>query len=297
MKPERALVAERPVARHCAELLRRGPEPSDLLPELARLGQRLARALTPALTPLCGSEGDAPDVAVLPPRETGEAELAEVLGPLAANALFASGVPGVNLLVAVEGKAVLRLVDRAFGGSGEAPERLPARFPLSAELMIHHIEELLGGALSTALGQPGAPALPVLRRDSRFAELAPRPAGARLAALSIEVKEAGHAPWSLTLALPLALLPKLLGEGRAATTLARPADPAAAPFADMPLPLTARIVDMALPLATASALEVGAILPVAVARAVPLRIGGQIVAHGTVGAQDDRIAIKLTRIA
>lgn len=295
MKPDHAFLAERRAAQHCPELLRRGPEPADLLPDLARLGERLARTLAPALAPLCG--GEAPSLVVQVPRDTGEAELGETLGALAANALFATGVPGVNLLVSIEAGAVLRLIDRAFGGKGEAPECLPAVFPLSAELMIRRIEELVASALAGALGQGDAAALAVLRRESRFSDLAPWPAGARLVVLPIEVMEGMRAPWLMILALPLALLPKLLGQGGSAAPTNGPADPAAAPFADVPLPLTAVLVDMMLPLASISALDVGAVLPVAVARAVPLSVGGEVVARGTVGAQDDRVALKLTQIA
>lgn len=297
MKPERAFTAARAAAQHCPELLRRGPEPAELIPQLARLGERLAKALPPALAALCG--GEAPSVTALAPSETSESELAEQVGPLAANALLSSGVPGVTLLTSIEGKAMLRLVDRAFGGTGEPPARLPDSFPLSAELMIQRIEALVARCLGTALGYPDETELQVLRRDSRFAELAPFPAGIRLVALPIEVMEGMRAPWTLTLALPLPMLPKLLGQGDGSGSgrVSRPADPARAPFAELPLPLSARLVDMAVSLHAVSALEVGAVLPVAVARAVPLRIGEQIVAHGTIGAQDDRIAVKLTQIA
>jgi flagellar motor switch protein FliM len=58
--------------------------------------------------------------------------------------------------------------------------------------------------------------------------------------------------------------------------------------------VSAVLVDIRLPLAAISALEVGQILPVPVARAVPVRVGGQTIAHGTVGALDDRLAVQLT---
>ena len=101
--------------------------------------------------------------------------------------------------------------------------------------------------------------------------------------------------------MPLAALIELFSYGErpaaARSRGPRAADPAAAPFADLPLPLSALLVDMQVPLATISTLAPGVVLPVAVARAVPLRAGDAVLAHGTVGAQDDRVAIKLTRIA
>ncbi len=293
MKPQRAFVAERAAAQHCAELLRRGPEPAELLPALQRLGEKIARQLAPALASLLG--GDEPAVTPLAPQERSEIELVEAVGALAANSLLAAATPGVTLLASVDGLAMLRLVDRAFGGKGEASGQLPERFSHSAELMIAKVEGLLAKALGAALGQGD---LRALRRDARLAELAPFPAGARLAVLPIEVMEGAKAPWKLTLALPLAMLPKLLGGADTGTQRkAGAADPAAAPFADVPLPLTARLVDMKVSLSTIAALEPGMVLPVAVARAVPIAIGEQVIARGTVGTQDDCVALKLAQLA
>jgi flagellar motor switch protein FliM len=295
---EHTFIAERAAAQHCPELLRRGPEPVDLSASLARMAERFARALAPTLAPLLG--GEAPDIAVQPPRELSEAELVGEVGALAANSLYSTGVPGLTLLAAIEGAGLLRLVDRAFGGTGEAPKTLPAVFPLSAELMIGKLETLVAAALAKGLGHTDEAEIRALRRAAQLAELAPFPAGARIAVLRCEVTEAARAPWQLTLAVPQTLLPKLLGQGDgapASSASPRPADPAAAPFAEVPLPLTATLVDMPVSLAAIAALEPGSVLPVAVARSVPLSIGGALVARGSVGAQDDRIALKLTQIA
>ena len=298
MKSDHAFVAERTAAQHCPELLRRGPEPVDLSASLARMAERFARTLAQMLAPLLGAE--APEISVQPPRELSETELGEELGTLAANSLYSTGVPGVTLLGAIEGAGLLRLVDRAFGGTGAAPRALPAMFPLSAELMIDKLETLVAAALAQTLGHKDGGEIRALRRAAQLCELAPFPAGARIAVLRLAVNEAARAPWTLTLALPQAMLPKLLGQGDgapASSSSPRAADPAAAPFADMTLPLIATLVDMPVSLAAVSALEPGSVLPVAVARAVPLSIGGAIVARGTIGAQDDRIAVQLTQIA
>lgn len=298
MKSDHAFVAERMAAQHCAELLRGGPEPVDLGASLTRMADRFARALAPMLAPLLN--GEDPAIAVQPLRELTETALGEELGALAANSLYGVGVPGVTLLAAIDGAGLLRLVDRAFGGSGDPPKSLPPAFPLSAELMIDRLEVLVAAALAQALNHQAAHEIRALRRAAQLAELAPFPAGARIAVLRCDVIEAGRAPWHLTLALPQAMLCKLLGSGDgalAASAHPRAADPAAAPFAEVPLPLTVTLVDMPVSLAAISALEPGSVLPVAVARSVPLAIGSAIVARGTVGAQDDRIALKLTQIA
>lgn len=297
MNTQHSFVAERRAAQHCAQLLRASPEAPDQIGALARLGERLCAPLALALAQLLG--GEAPALTVQPPRELGETELVQQVGALAANSLFATGVPGVTLLASIEGAAVLRLVDRAYGGKGEASGELPEAFPLSAELLVQRLEAILTECLAAALGQTE---LRALRRAARLSELAPFPAGARLAVLPIDVTDGAQTPWTLTLALPLAALPKLLGSGGAGTLAAAPrspsaADPAAAPFAALPLGLTATLVDMPVSLAAIAALVPGTVLPVMIARAVPLAIGSSIIARGTIGAQDDRIAVRLTQLA
>lgn len=293
MKPQHSFVAERVAARHCTELVRRGPEPGELLPALAQAGKRLARLLAPELAILFG--GDPPSVTAHSPLEISETDLAGEVGALAANSLIAGGFAGVNIVNSIDGMAVLRLVDRAFGGRGDASGPLPEAFPLSAELMIERLEQLVVGCLGEALSQP---ALRAIKRNCRIAELAPFPAGARLAVLPIEICEGASKPWRLLIAAPLVHLPRLLGEREARTARATgAADPAAQPFADVPMPLTATLVDMRMPLAALAALGPGAMLPVAVARTVPISLGGAVIARGVIGAEDDRVAIKLTQIA
>jgi len=281
------------VARHCKELVRRGPEPGELLPALAQAGNRLARRLAPALASFLG--GDEPTVTANTPLDMSETELSSEVGTLAANSLITGGVAGVNILTSIDGVTVLRLVDRAFGGRGDATGPLPQAFPLSAELMIGRLEQLVVDCLGEVLDQP---ALHAIKRNGRIAELAPFPAGARLAVLPIEISEGASKPWRLLIAAPLVHLPRLLGQGEPRSPrAASAADPAALPFAEVPLPLTATLVEMRMPLAALAALEPGAILPVAVARAVPISFGGAVIARGTIGAEDDRLAIKLTQIA
>lgn len=297
MRPERAFVAERVAAQHCAELLRRGPEPGELLPLFARAGERFARQLAQGLAALSG--GDLPSVDCKPVREADMAELTRQIAPLAANSLLGAGVSGAPLLASLQADAVLRMVDKAFGGKGEAPGVLPEMFPLSARLLIERLEAMIAQRLDAALGSEGA--VRPLRRDGSLAELAPFAPETPLAVLELEVMEGMRSPWLVTLALPFTTLAELFGHGERAPAAraARPrsADPAAAPFADMPLPLSAVLVDMALPLHAISALDVGMVLPVAVARQVPISVGGTVVARGTVGAQDDCVAIKITKIA
>lgn len=312
MKPDRAFIAERALATHCSELLRQGPGAEELLPLLSRMGERLARRLAGALAPLLG--GEAPQVSCGAPREGDFAQLRGSIAPLAANCLFEVGNSGAPLLVSIEAEPVLRIVDRAFGGKGEAPCPLPETFPMAADLMIGRIEALLASHITAATaaiagglgggGGPGAEPASIapLRHDGSLAMLSPFAERADLVMLTLEVEDGSVLPWLVSIAMPLGTLARLFGypdptptalaHGRQA--LPATASPTDAPFAGIPLPLRAVIVDMAMSFATLAALEVGQILPVSVARRVPLRIGEHTIAHGTPGALDERIAIQIT---
>jgi flagellar motor switch protein FliM len=293
VKAQHLFIAERPAAQHCAELLRRAPEPAELLPALARLGERLARLLGPALATLCG---EAPTVTARHPREAiSDAEFAGS-ATLAAHCLMVTGTPDQPLLVTIEAAPVFRMVDRAFGGRGEVPSPLPAAFPMSADLFVTRLESIVAAQLSLALGGPGL--VLTRRHDSDLAELAPFAPATRLAVIEIEVIEGLRAPWTMRFAFPFAVLGELLGQATRKTPKLRgAANPAAEPFGEVPLPLRAVLVDMPVSMALLASLAPGAVLPIAVARAVPLQIAGRTLATGTVGSQDDRVALQLTTIA
>lgn len=298
MKPERAFVADRMLASHSADLLRAGPPPVELVPAFSQLAERLARILSRALAPLLA--GEAPVVRANAARECEAGELDVTIAPLAANCLLALGEGPARLLASIEAEPVLRMVDRAFGGRGAVPNPLPDRFPLSAELMIARLEAAVCDSLDQALG--GAAGFRAVERSGSLAEIAPFGQGTMLALLSLDVEEPGGDGWSITLAAPLAVLEALFGKpaGAAATPgkpSARPAprQPGEAPFADLPLTVSAVLVDMAMPVSALSGLKAGDIIPVAVARNVPLMVGETCIARGTIGACDDRVAVQVTQ--
>lgn len=294
MKPERPLVAQRPLARHSEALLRPAPAAAELLPLLARAGEQLARKLRLALAPVHG--GEAAMVECSAPAQTTAGSFAPP--GLVSISLLAAIADGQPMLSLVEGDTVLRLLDRAFGGPGEAPSPLPRELPLSAELMVQRIEMLVAPPLAAVLGLDGP--IRALRRAASMAELAALADDTALAVLTFSIREGVRPAWTLRLGFPMAALTEIFGTARPAPKPARaaaPASPLEPPFADMPLTMRAVLVDVPLPLATLSALEVGQILAVPVARSVPLRIGETLVGHGTIGAVDDRVALQLTQLA
>ncbi len=292
MKPSGRLIAERIVAQHCPELVRTAPGPDALMPLLDRAAERFARAMSGALAPLLGGKGT--QVKAPAARRTDLDELTMFSPALAAHVLLAAGPEGLPLLAAFDAAAVLRMVDRTFGGRGEAPSPLPDEFPVSAELLIRRLEGVLIEQLGAVL-RPGEPDwLSAVRRSASLAELDPFARTEPIAAIEFEVTEPCGESWLITLALPLPTLTAAFGSAPRGTPAPRSPDPLAEPFAGVPLPLRAVLVDMRMPMATLAALSPGTVIPVAVARQVPLRLGALTLATGTVGAADDRVALQIT---
>ena len=292
--------AERALARHCPQLLCQGPDAAELLALLGQAGERMARLLPPLLATLCGG---APRAECAGVRQVPASDLGMMIAPVAVNGLFAVGPMCAPLLLSLPLEPVFRMVDRAFGGRGECPADLPEQLPTAADLMAARVERLMAEALASALAAADATpiALPPLRRGALLGELDAFAGAEQLALLVVMVTEASGSSWDLTIALPLTALGIVLGQSRLAPGPAkgarRPAMAAAtsAPFADLPLPLSAVLVDMPVPFTTLTRLAVGQVLPVSVARNVPLRVGDQTIAHGSVGMADDRVAIQITR--
>lgn len=295
MKPQRAFVAERALAQHCPELLGKTvPTAGELLPRLTAAGERFAKALAPLFGPF--TSGEAPQVKASAARQDDDLMLGAEIGPLAANCLLAVGPQAAPLLVSFHAAAVLGMVDRTFGGRGLAPEVMPQKLPLSADLMVTRLEQIVIGCLTEALSLPDDAGIEPVRRDGSFSALAAFPQGAPLAVVRIDITEDSREPWPIFIVTSEEALPTLLADGASAPKRIKGrADPASEPFASLPLEITAMLVDMRISMATVAALEPGKIIPVSVARNVPLKIDGRVIATGSVGAADDSVAIRITQ--
>ena len=287
--------AERAKARHSKDLLGAGPTLDELVPALSLIGERLSRTLSAGLAALLGD--DAPVVRVGMPMDGTLASIQADIEGLASHTLMTVGPEGRPMLATFEAAPVFRLVDRTFGGRGDVPDPLPDAFPLSAELLIARIEQTVAEALSAAFGGGAEHAVRAFRRDTSLRHLAPFERGEDLLQLSLEVEEDGFDPWSLSLAFPQATLAGVITmprHPRKARRNAAAPDPAAEPFASMPLPVKAVLVDMTIGFSRLSSLKPGDVLPVAVARSVPLKVGERTIATGTIGELDDCVAVQVS---
>jgi flagellar motor switch protein FliM len=294
VRPERPFIAQRVAAQHCPELLgATPPSASELAPALNALSARLALACSSGLARL--SSAEAPIVRPAAPCQTTAARVVQDAPKLASHAVLAIGPERLPVLLSCAAAPVFRMVDRAFGGRGTVPDPLPPTFPLSAELLILRIEQTIAAALRDALG--GTLEVTPLGRDINLGAIAPFTAGETVIELSVTVEEPGCEPWTIALAFPEATSLALFGsrerKSAPATTPIAP-DPMSEPYASLPIGLTAVLVDMAVPFSRIASLRPGDVLPVAVARAVPLKAGARVIATGTIGEFEDRVAVQVT---
>lgn len=298
MKPHHDFIAERPVARHALPGSQRQARVFEPEAALARLAQRLAADLPKALVALAGETP--PEVTATEPRQGVMRELLSRANGPCSHGLLAAGETGPRLLVSLDCAGALQLVDLAFGGEGHVPDPVPERLPLSAQLVLNRLEALVAEQVARIAGlecDGEMPALAPVRRDTDIAALRPFTADRALWQAGFEVAFGEAEAWTIRLTMATDHAPLLCGsdDDEDAPPASRAPDhgPSQPDFGAIPLTLRATLVDMRVPLARIAALRPGDVLPVSVARQVPLSIGATTIAHGSVGEIDDRVALQI----
>lgn len=300
--------AARPAAQHCRELtahgLGRGPRPEERAVLLAAWRRDLARLLAEQLSGVLS--GDRLEVSVPEPESlSGSAVLARI-GPVAANSLLRVGPGGDTALVSFDFATAIALTDRSFGGDGQLSGEVPDQLPRSAALLVDQIAATIAGAIARAsLGDcvpaADAPDGEVIVRSESAGRLKPFDPDAPALLFTLAIANRDGCEWRCLLAVAEERMQRLLpAPGRTlplagVRTRCQPADPLAAPFAGVPLPLHVVLAEIDLSLARLQTLAPGDMLPLAMSRQVPLMLGETTIAHGSIGTLEDRMALRLTR--
>lgn len=291
MKPQHDFIAARPAAQHCEELLARAAGPIDTGKVAEQLAGRICDALPGELQPLLGkqlrvSAGPAT-------RKTATALFQQIGKPKASYRIALRG-GGMSCLVSIDLGAAISLTDRLFGGSGTSPDDAPEALPLSASLAV---ERIVAAIAMSAIGDRQLVRDCDIHHHADAARLAAFPRRDQCMAWHFTVLQGDHAPWDFCFALLESTLDALVSDAtrQGRTTPSFSAAASSAPFRDLPLPLTATVAEMRLPLARLYALKAGDILPFPIQRDVPLRLGQTVIAHGSIGAMDERIALQINQ--
>jgi flagellar motor switch protein FliM len=209
---------------------------------------------------------------------------------------------GGQALAVLDGRFVLELLDLFFGGTGAAPAELPAELSPAAEALV--------GRLGTSLAAPLAAAWEPVARTSfaaGHAEISPALLGDIDGEDAFVVTRFGIAagtrkPTLIDLLYPVAALkphaPTLTGKVQRA---AEP-DPAwrqsvARAAMNIRFPVRSVLAEPVVSLQTLMDLKPGDVIPISIAAEVPVMVGGDRFATGTVGASNGRAAVRLNRLS
>lgn len=297
----------RPLAQHCAELTERGVRPEDRAEHLVAWRRDVAREVAQDMAELLS--GTRLEARLSEPEMVrGDAVFARI-GAVAANSLLRCGLDDQIALLSFETQTAIALTDRSFGGTGEVPLEPATTLPRSAALLVEQASRLIARAIarvSAGGGATGEMVGDVIIRSESASRLKPFAPSCKCAFLLLDLVAADGMSWSARLALPADRLDSLLpglGSGRLAldhdgeeeTTEASGADRAV--MGHIPLPLRAVLAEFEISLGQLDRLAPGDRIPLVVARDIPLRMGSRLVASGSLGTMEDRIALKLTSVS
>lgn len=303
MRMAHDFAAARAAAQHCPELTghgeARGPRPEERAELLTAWRRDLARALADDLSPLLSD--DRLEVTIDEPDQLTGAEALERIGALAANSLLrvgaGGGAGGETVLLSFDFATALALTERSFGGEGRMADNAPETLPRSAALMVEEAATMIAQTMTRASYADARGE--VMIRSENAARLKPFAPDTACLMFTLVIANQQGCTWRASLVVTAERMDRLL-PGAARTprprTDRRPANGTAAPFANVPLSLHAVLAEFDLSLARLQTLSPGDSIPLTMGRQVPLMVGEQVLAYGSIGTADDRMAIRLTRI-
>lgn len=295
-------IPARIAAQHCAELVRRGPRPEERAALLLAWRRDLSRQLADDMGGLLS--GDRLEVRVDEPETVSGSEVFARIGPMAANSLLRCGAARETALLSFDFATAIALTDRSFGGDGRVDPQAPDQLPRSAALLVDEAAMMIAQAVTLASLGDDAPAAAraargeVIVRSESAPRLKPFTPDTPCVLLTLVLAGDEGREWRALLALPADrfdhLLPGTAAQGIAAERKGQP-DPGAMPFAAIPMALQAVLAEFDLSLARLQTLSPGEEIPLTIARQVPLRLGDAVLAFGSIGTIEDRMAVRLTR--
>ena len=283
-------VAQRRAAQHCAQLLSRAADPVDPAQKVARLAQRFAESVARVLAEVSDARG-----LKVEPAEARLLDADAVFSAIAVhsvNSFFALGNERLGALMSIATCEVNAQFERLLGGDGRV-DRTSVRLPQSALPFVTRLEHGILAALRTACDREEF-ALAASR--GKAADIAPFTPEDQVWVLEFTVTPSEATQWTLTIAMCQSSLSELLDTRAASPATGRAIGERGldrSAIGLMELPMFAILVDSAIPLSRLTQLRPGSVLPIAVNRSIPLIIEHAIIAHGTAGEIDDRVALEI----
>ena len=294
---QQSFVAERRAALHCAALVAAKPDVDSRLTAFSRLGATLEPALATRMAAVFNSTGwtcEAGEAEVMLARD-----LAERIDPVAGNFILPVGDASGRLFATFALTPILARLEAMFGGDAAAADFKPDRkLPSSIELLLKRLARALTQALGTCLDAAALRTGEEATFSTDYTKLAVFPGQSEAVVLPLTIAAPEGAPITLRLACRPGTVSRLLTHFTEGGVQPKPVIPHILPsaVADVPLPLRAILAEMKVPASKLMTLRPGQVLPIAVARSVPLFVGKHRIASGAMGEQDDRVALQLDSV-
>lgn len=265
---------------------------------LQHLSARAARGVRAAFEALLRTEArswaEPLEVVRLADYRAGRAELLTAWLPL--------GMDGQPVLCAFDGALLLSLLDRFFGGTGDAPHPLPKEFSPAANALAERLGAGLAQALETAWEPIGRVAFSVGHCESNPALVGGIETEDVVIVTRFGIAHGDTKPVFLDILYPVpALKPhtvELTGK-----VVAKPAEPDPKWRTELTraamtvrLPVRSVLAEPVVSLKKLMDLKPGDVIPISFTNDVPVMVGGSMLGTGTVGTSNGRAAIRLSSL-
>jgi flagellar motor switch protein FliM len=271
-----------------------------LLNAIDRLGDRLARQLRILLEPLCGSR---PQVTAKPIDRTMFMMWDACVPSFTSLSLYRlHPVKGVVAL-RIDAPLISTLVDRFYGGRGNAPDLEAKEFRPTENRLIDRLSAQVMSAVTGCWKEVVPMEATLIGRETGVVQAEIAAADADVVVQSFEVNLGDRDNWTIEIIYPLEGLNSVEGVNlpRAAEE-ARPLDPRwQRDLADcmdhVRLPARTVLARPNMKMTELMALKPGDVINIHIARHLPLLVGDRVFAHGTIGEQDGRAAFMIEKLA
>jgi len=283
---------------------RQASAPAAPIDGLERLGERLARRLRAIIEPYSSGR---PAVTARPLDSTMFMMWDASVPHFVSLSLYRLHPIKGPVTLRIDAELVSTLVDRFYGGAGPRMARARQEFTPTEARLIARLSDQIVKALAESWADI-VPLEPVLAgRETNVAQAAIMVGDAEVLVQAFEVDLGERDRRSIEIVYPrdgFAGIEMMAGErgGDRAQDLAGPSDPAwqarlGARLEEVRLPARTVLARPNLRMAELVALKPGDVIPIHIARSLPLLIGDRVFAHGTIGEQDGCAAFMIEKLA
>ncbi|WP_454278828.1 flagellar motor switch protein FliM [Sphingomonas sp. Marseille-Q8236] len=214
-----------------------------------------------------------------------------------------SGSPAdAQALIVIEGGFGLSMIDLFFGGTGAAPDTLPAEFSPAAEVMISQLGDMLATPLRNAWESLAKLDFRAGRPESSPAMLSGVEGEDAMIVTRFGIAGQSRRPTMLDILYPVSAL-KPHGSALTGKVVDRQAEVDPTWRGDLTravmtvrFPVRSVLAEPVVSLSRLMDLKIGDVIPISFGPEVPVMVGGDLLGMGTVGTANGRAAVQLTSL-